>query len=218
MIPDNTPIKQRLHIRFGKFDALIYTSNLDVAKLLERVMRRANLPILYSEGFNPRPRIALATALPLGMSSECELLDVSLREVIDLTGLKERLEQASPPGLRIYDIQDVPVRSPSLTPLVRSSEYRIQLDEGITREAIQEQIDAILAADKLEQQRERKGKSNRIDVRPLVYDLHLDERGDLIAHLAAGDQGNLRPDELLETMGLKDYLISIHRFALHLGK
>src|SRR5215813_5434575 len=91
MINDNNPIKQRLHITFGKFDALIYTSNLDIAKLWERVLRRARLPILYSEGFNPRPRIALASALPLGISSECELLDVSLRERIMLDGLIERL-------------------------------------------------------------------------------------------------------------------------------
>ena len=69
---DNLPIKQRLYIRFGKFDALIYTSNLDVAKTWERVLRRANLPILYSQGFNTRPRIILASALPLGISSECK--------------------------------------------------------------------------------------------------------------------------------------------------
>src|SRR5215813_4393454 len=96
MISDNIPIKQRLHITFGKFDALIYTSNLDVAKLWERVLRRANLPILYSEGFNPRPRLALASALPLGISSECEILDVSFKEIISLDGLAERIAATSP--------------------------------------------------------------------------------------------------------------------------
>ena len=57
----------------------IYTSNLDVAKIWERVLRRADLPILYTQGFNTRPRIQLAMALPLGITSECELLDVALR-------------------------------------------------------------------------------------------------------------------------------------------
>src|SRR5215831_6139020 len=122
---DNTPIKQRLYITFGKFDSLIYTSNLDVAKLWERVLRRANLPILYSEGFNPRPRLALASALPLGISSECEILDVSLREAISLEGLAERILASSPSGLRIFEIREVPVRSSALQTLVRRAEYRI---------------------------------------------------------------------------------------------
>jgi radical SAM-linked protein len=216
MINDNTPIKQRLYIRFGKFDALIYTSNLDVAKLWERVFRRADLPILYSEGFNPRPRIALASALPLGISSECEILDVSLREAIKFDGLIERLTAASPPGLRVYTIDEVPVRSPALQTRVRSSEYRIQLDEGVDREKVQSQIDQLLQADTLEQKRERKGKAMTINVRPLLCDLALNDEGDLMAHLIVGDQGNMRPDQVLEAMGLQDAYISIHRLHLHL--
>lgn len=216
MIIDNIPIKQRLHITFGKFDALVYTSNLDVAKLWERVLRRADLPILYSEGFNPRPRIALASALPLGISSECEILDVSLREIIAWDGLIERLTAASPDGLRVYSITEVPVRSPALQTRVRSSEYRIRLEEGIDRNMVQEQINKLMQADSLDQQRERKGKTITINVRPLLYNLSLNDEGDLIAHLVVGDQGNMRPDQVLESMGLQDAYVSIHRLRLHL--
>jgi radical SAM-linked protein len=216
MIIDNTPIKQRFHITFGKFDALIYTSNLDVAKLWERVLRRADLPILYSAGFNQRPRIALASALPLGISSECEILDVSLREAIPHDGLIERLATASPSGLRIYTIKEVPVRSPALQTLVRSSEYLIRLDETVDRKMVQEKIDQLLKAEMLDQQRERKGKAITINVRPLIYDVNLNEDGDIICHLVVGDQGNMRPDELMEAMGLQDAYLSIHRFRLHL--
>jgi radical SAM-linked protein len=215
MIIDNIPIKQRLYISFGKFDALIYTSNLDVAKLWERVLRRADLPILYSEGFNPRPRIALASALPLGISSECEILDVSLREVITLDGLIERLTTASPDGLRVYDIREVPVRSPALQTRVRSSEYQICLEEGVDLKMVQEQINRLLQADSLDQRRERKGKTITINMRPLLCDLALNKDGDLIAHLVVGDQGNMRPDQVLEAMGLQDAYVSIHRLRLH---
>ena len=215
MINDNIPIKQRLYIRFGKFDALVYTSNLDVAKLWERVLRRADLPILYSEGFNPRPRLALASALPLGISSECEILDVSLRETIQLDGLIERLTAVSPPGLPVYSIVEVPLRSPALQTRVRSSEYRIELDESVDREKVKAQIDQLLQTDTLEQKRERKGKAMTINVRPLLCDLSLNENGDLMAHLIVGDQGNMRPDQVLEAMGLQDAYISIHRLHLH---
>lgn len=213
---DNTPIKQRLHLTFGKFDALKYTGNLDTAKLWERVLRRANLPILYSEGFNPHPRIALATALPLGISSECEIVDVALKERITLEGVIERLMSVSPPGLRIYSISEVPVRSPALPTLVRSAEYRLRFEDGISREVLQERIHAFMSATTVDTQRERKGKSVTVNLRPLVFGLHMDDSGDLIAHLAVGEQGNLRPEELLKEMGLDDQLVSVHRFRLHL--
>jgi radical SAM-linked protein len=218
VLNDNIPIKQRLHITFGKFEALTYTSNLDVAKLWERVLRRANLPILYSEGFNIRPRIALASALPLGISSECEILDVSLKEPIPLDGLAERLAAVSPPGLRIINIVQVPVRAPALQTLVRSAEYRIRFEDGLSPELIAARIQELLQADNLDTRRERKGKITTVDLRPLIYDLRMDENGDLLAHLAVGDRGNLRPDELLEAMNLADQFVSVHRFRLHLAE
>ncbi len=213
---DNIPIKQRLYIRFGKYDALIYTSNLDIAKTWERILRRADLPILYSQGFNTRPRIALASALPLGISSECEILDVSMREPIELTGLAERIQATSPGGLRIYDIYEVPVRSGTLPTRVRSSEYRIHFEDGIDAEDLQERIDRLLNSDTMTKEKEVKGKKVSINVRPLVYDLHRDAENNLIAHLVVGDRGNLRPDEILIEMGLADELVSIHRFQLHI--
>lgn len=212
---DNTPIKQRLHITFGKFDALKYTGHLDTAKLWERVLRRANLPILYSEGFNPHPRIALATALPLGITSECEIVDVALKEPIALDGLVERLLAVSPPGLQIYSVVEVPVRSPALQTRVRSAEYRLRFEDGVSRDRLQERIDALLGAATVDAQRERKGKAVTVNLRPLIHGLHMDDNGNLIAHLAVGDQGNLRPDDLLKEMGLDDQLVSVHRFRLH---
>lgn len=213
---DNLPIKQRLYIRFGKFDALIYTSNLDVAKTWERVLRRANLPILYSQGFNTRPRIALASALPLGISSECEILDVSMREPIELTGLAERIQATSPSGLRIYEIYEVPVRSGTLPTRVRSSEYRVHFEDGIDRADLQTRIDKLIASDTMNKTKEVKGQPVNINVRSLVYDLHIDEIGDLIAHLAVGDRGNVRPDEVIAELGLSDAVVTIHRFQLHI--
>ena len=213
---DNLPIKQRLYIRFGKFDALIYTSNLDVAKTWERVLRRAELPILYSQGFNTRPRIILASALPLGISSECEILDVSMREPIPLAGVADRIQATSPAGLRIFEVYEVPVRSGTLPTRVRSSEYRIHFEDGIETSDLQARIDKLIGSDTMFKTKEVKGKPVNINIRPLVYDLHIDENGDLIAHLTVGDRGNVRPDEILSEMGLTDAVVSIHRFKLYI--
>lgn len=210
--------KQRLQITFGKSGALKYTSNLDIAKVWERVLRRAELPILYSKGFNTRPRIQLATALPLGFSSECEILDVSLREPVELDGLAERLLAVSPAGLSISQINDVPLQSPPLQTLVRSSKYRLRFEDGIDLALLQSRVEAILNADKLIRTDQNRGKKSVSDLRPLIIDLHIDDNGDLIAHLMTGSQGNFRPDELLQEMGLADHYVSIHRFWLHLDK
>ncbi len=214
---DNSPVKQRLHITFGKFDALVYISNLDVAKMWERVLRRANLPILYSEGFNPRPRLALASALPLGISSECEILDVSLREAIPLEGLAERILATSPAGLRIYGVRDVPIRVTSLAALVRSAEYRIHFEDGIDAALLQSRIDELLQSSHVPQEKERNGKPIIMNARSSIEALSLMD-GDLIARLSVGERGNYRPDELLKVMQLDQETVSVHRFRLNLER
>lgn len=213
-----SPIQQRLQITFGKFAALRYTSTLDLAKVWERVLRRADLPILYTEGFNTRPRIQLATALPLGISSECEVLDVSLREILPtLDGLQERLESVSPQGLKIFSIEEVPVMSPPLQTLVKRAEYRITFVDTIDRDVLLQAIDLVLSKEHIIKIVEGKKRRSSVDLRPLIYELHIDEEtGDLMAHLSTGERGNMRIEDLMEHMGLSDVLTRAHRYKLHL--
>jgi radical SAM-linked protein len=213
-----SPVKQRIQITFGKFDALKYTSNLDIAKVWERVLRRADLPIMYTQGFNTRPRIQLATALPLGITSECEIIDVSLRESLPtLDGVLENLAAVSPDGLRMFKIEEVPINSPALQPLVRSAEYQIRFD-NVNREVLQSKVDLVLAADRIVKIMESKRRKTPQDLRVLIEDLRVDDHGDLIAHIAAGERGNLRPEDLVAEMGLSDHYYSIHRFRLYIDQ
>jgi len=211
-------IKQRLIITYGKFDALKYTSNLDTAKIWERVLRRAGLPLLYSQGFNTRPRIQLAAALPLGITSECELIDISLKERIALDGLAERLLAVSPHGLRIYQIEEASPHMPSLESMVRSAEYRIHFLDDIDPAQVQQAIDTMLNTGSIIKVVQGKRRKSVYDLRPLIYDLHLDDRGDLIAHVAVGKGGNIRPDEILHEMQIDASAYTVHRLHLHLDK
>lgn len=213
-----SPIQQRLQITFGKMGPLKYTGHLDIAKIWERVLRRADLPILYTKGFNTRPRIHLALATPLGITSECEIVDVALREVIDITGVREKLLAVSPAGLEIHNIQEVDPQAPTLETLIRSAEYRVHFGDGIDRGLLQGKIDAVLGAAALPETRERKGRQQTQDLRPLIYALYIDESGDLIAHVAAGSRGNLRPDALMRLLGLEGVYHSVHRLRLHIAE
>jgi len=212
------PTQQRLQITFGKFDALKYTGNLDIQKVWERVLRRADLPILYTQGFNTRPRMQLATALPLGITSECELLDVALREKITtFDDLPERIMAVAPAGLRVYTVEEIPIKGPALQTLVRRAHYHIRFEDGIDRDDLQRRIDDILAQERIIKVRVRRnGKKTSSDMRPLILDLDIDEKGDLLAHLSAGERGNLQPSDLLTEMGLGEAFVRVHRSALYL--
>lgn len=213
-----SPVAQRLRITFGKAGTLRYTSNLDMAKIWERVLRRADLPLLYTRGFNTRPRISLAMPLPLGISSDCEILDISLRERLDFceASLRERLMAVSPQGLSIAAITEVDPRSSTMQSRIISAEYRIRFHDPLERASLQRKIDELLCQETIVVERRRRRKRSVMDVRPLILSLEIDEKADLLAHLSVGDRGNLRPDHLLELLDLDGTHNSIHRSRLHM--
>ncbi|MCY4021591.1 MAG: TIGR03936 family radical SAM-associated protein [Chloroflexi bacterium] len=213
-----SPVAQRIRITFGKSGPLKYTSSLDVAKIWERVLRRARLPILYTQGFNTRPRLQLAMPLPLGITSECEILDIALREAIDLQTeeLAHRLLLVAPAGLSIHRIQDIDLRESTMQSRIVSAEYRVSFLDAVDPDFLDQRIDDILERETIVVERIRKRKRSVMDLRPLIIDLHVDQNNDLIAHLSVGDRGNLRPDQLVEQMGLADYHHAVHRYKLHL--
>ena len=207
---------QRLRITFGKFAALKYTSNLDVAKIWERVLRRAALPLLYTQGFNTRPRLQLATALPLGITSECELLDVSLRQRIALEGLAQQLREVSPEGLLVYNIEEVDVAESALQTRVRSSCYLVTFEEPVP--ALGQLAADLLARDSIPRTIQRKRRTIEKDLRPLLHELVVDDPQTLRMRVAVGDRGNLRPQDILEELSLHDHWHRIHRQQLLLDE
>ncbi len=212
-----SPVTQRLRITFGKTGSLRYTSSLDVAKIWERVLRRADLPIMYTKGFNTRPRIRLAMPLPLGISSECEILDVSLRQriAVDEAALRSQLLAVAPKGLTIGSIVEVDLRASTLHSLIDSAEYRIHFLDEVDLEVLRLKISEILNRKSIIIDRTRRRKRSVMDIRPLILALYLDDAHDMIAHLSVGDRGNLRPDQLIELLELSEFHHSVHRYKLH---
>ncbi len=211
-----SPVQQRLHITFGKYGALQYVGSIDMAKVWERVLRRADLPIFYSEGFSARPRIQIAAQVPLGVTSECELLDLSLREKLtSVAHIPDQIMSVSPAGLVVHGIVEVPITMPAPQTLIHSATYRIEIDDLSTDE-LATRIQQILARDRIIVDQERKGKRSITDFRPLIYTLKIGEQGELWATLATGERGNFRPHDLLDHMGLSEYDVRVHRAKLHL--
>src|SRR3712207_3307448 len=115
---------QRLRVTFARGDLLRYITHLDLMRAWERAIKRAGLPIAYSEGFTRHPQLALAAPLPVGATAEGELMDVFLEERTDPGEFQERLAVQTPPGLTIERVEEVALQLPSLQSLVREWIWR----------------------------------------------------------------------------------------------
>jgi radical SAM-linked protein len=198
----------RIRITFAKQGALRYTGHLDLHKIWERATRRANLPLAYSQGFHPQPKIQLAAALPLGFSSRCELVDLWVAdESLDLTVLPARFGEAVPMGIKILGVEKVEEKSPPLQTQVVSAEYEVTLFDEIDLEGLTQRLESVTETASLP--RERRGKP--YDLRPLIERLSLtpnpspNGRGEpvLFMQLAAREGATGRPEEVLDVLGIR---------------
>src|SRR5512138_2788102 len=134
----------RIRITFAKQDALRYTGHLDLHKLWERAARRAELPLAYSQGFHPQPKMNMAAALPLGFSSRCEVMDMKLEHEIPLDDLPTRLNSTLPSGLQVVDVTQVDEGAPALQTQVASAEYEVTLTETVDEFELKRKVDSVL--------------------------------------------------------------------------
>ena len=174
-----------------------YTGHLDLHKLWERAARRAELPLAYSQGFHPQPKMNLASALPLGFSSRCEVLDMRLERDIALEGLPERLNNTLPSGLQVLNVEQVEERAPALQTQVVSAEYEVRMIDSGFGEDTKRRIQSVMESESIA--RTRRGK--QYDLRPLIEDLDiLEDR--IVMKLAAREGATGRPEEVLDVLGI----------------
>jgi radical SAM-linked protein len=214
----------RVRITFSKQGALRYTGNLDLHKMLERSVRRARLPLAYSQGYHPQPKLNLAAALPLGFSSRAEVMDIWLNEDID--GVVPALQANVPPGLTILRAEQVDEREPSLQSQVVAAEYEVEITEAGYGPGLTEKIASVMESESI--LRERRNK--QYDLRPLIEELtplslsgsptgvlHEETRGEglgLFMRLTAREGATGRPEEVLDELGIPSEDCRIERTAL----
>ncbi len=207
----------RLRITFSKSGPLRYSGHLDLHTIWERTVRRAGLPLAYTQGFHPGPRLQLASALPLGIIGRAEIVDIWINDNARPLegGFKEVLQSAAPPGLVIASIVEVDDRAPALQTLVVSAEYEVTLLDPVAGQVLEANISRLLEAASLP--RERRGKP--YDLRPLIESLSLlpeDTGGNPRLHmcLAARQGATGRPEEVLDALGIADGMARIERTCL----
>jgi radical SAM-linked protein len=190
-------IIMRIRITFQKLGALRYTGHLDLHKLWERAARRAELPLAYSQGFHPQPKMNIAAALPLGFSSRCEVLDMRLEHDIELDGLREKLQGTLPTGIQVTSVESVDERAPTLQTQVVSAEYEVSLAEADFGSDVKRKIDSLWQVESIIRTRREK----EYDLRPLIEALDLLD-GKIFMKLAAREGATGRPEEVLDALGI----------------
>jgi radical SAM-linked protein len=203
----------RLRITFAKTEAMRFTSHLDLHKTWERTLRRAGLPLAYTQGFSPHPRINLASALPLGFTGENEIIDIHLEKELPLEAVESVLQRAVPPGIRIERIEKVDLSAPTLQTELEALDYTITLLDDFPN--LEERVEALLSAPSLPRTRREKA----YDLRPLILEIHLlsnDEAGlaRLSVRLASHPGATGRPEEVLEALGYSPTAARVHRTRL----
>ena len=219
-VQSEAPARQRVRFRYEKGEAIKFISHQDEMRLWERTLRRADLPLLYKQGFNPQPHIQFAAPLGLGMTGVQELLDVVFSPPVALDELVARIRAKLPPGVGLLAGREMPLKTASPQSLTIGADYTIliyaEADE-VSESELRAKIDTFLGGRTCWRERERHSQRYRYNLRPLVFELSYtgydaaagEHRIFMRVQMRAGATG--RPDELVDALGFDDYARTLRR-------
>jgi len=186
-----------VRLRYAKHGKIRWISHRDVARALERAFRITELPLAFTEGFSPRPKVSFGLALSTGHESEAEYLDLVLAEDVDVDRIPALISDALPTGMAVVGAQRLVDRAPALQEAVTSVAWRVEIAAGA---GTRDRIAAGLAAPTLPTMRHRKGRDVLEDVRPVIrsIDVHDDTTVDIELHT---QPRSAKPGEVLAAIG-----------------
>jgi radical SAM-linked protein len=202
--PPPPPVVQRLRVHYAKRGRLRFTSHRDFARAFERALRRAEVPMGYSAGFSPHPKISYVGAAPTGVASEAEYLEIGLSRESDPEAIRQALDEALPDGL---DIVEVVAAGPgSLPARMEASHWRVELP-GVSAEDAARALAALLACAELSVERLTKDGRRSINVRPAIVHAEVapGERAILVM-VVRQVTPSVRPDDVLAALRIVDGL------------
>lgn len=181
----------RIMVKFQKTGAASYISHLDLMRAMQRTFRRGKLPIKYSQGFHPHAILSFATALPVGMESHAEYMELELTTVCSTEEILQAFKEAVPPGIEALQVVELQEETPSLMSLVSRADYVIEM-EGFTKD-VRACIQQYLEQPEIIALRTTKCGQKMTDIKKWIFELQGAEQK-LFMQLACGSAGNLKPD------------------------
>ena len=191
-------------IKFGETEAGKFLSHLDMLRAWQRAISRSALPLAYSKGFNKHPKLSFSGALPVGLMSRGEYVDIEFEQAMDIAEITARLKKNLPPALEIYAAKELSKDDPTIMSLVERAEYQAQLryDTQPDDVLLQKVAENILTREVLEVSRRK--KDSRVDkiinIRPWSYSLTAEADVDAVILdfiVQNGNDGNVKPQEII---------------------
>jgi radical SAM-linked protein len=209
---------QRLRVRFGRGEEIKFISHLDIMRLWERAIHRARIPLAYSEGFSPHPRLSLAVPLAVGVTSETELMDIFIARLVSPHWFTAAVGKQLPAGIEILGAYQIGLNIPSLQSQVRYAEYRVEVERTDGPENVESAIVTLLSAKYLMWHHQRDTGRRNYDLRALIDDLWLNDSNQpfytIGMRLRCDSGGSGRPEQVILALGFTYHPQSIHRTRL----
>lgn len=203
------PVVQRLRVRYAKRGRMRFSSHRDFQRALERAIRRAGIPVAFSAGFSPHPRISYANSAPTGAASEAEYVEIAVSQLCDPEKVREALDEALSPGLDIDEV--IEARSSDFADRLQASVWRIELPD-LTTEQVELACHTFLGSTEVEVQRRTKSGLRTFDARAAVASLGVLDKADPASGAAEAEPcaileavvrhvtPSVRPDDLLAAL------------------
>jgi radical SAM-linked protein len=204
----------RIGIEFSKTGMAKYISHLDLQRAFSRAIRRSNLPVKLSQGFNPHYVVSFASALALGVRSECECVEMALSEEVDTKVFLFALSNALPPGIEAKSAVRLGERAPKLMAAMREAEYTVAFTD-VDIDMINAAVCDIMGQSEIIATKKSKGKIKQFDMREMI--VSLEARDDtLVMRLVAAPAGSLKPDFVIDEIKKRvgNFSVSVTRTKL----
>ncbi len=216
--------RQRVRLTYEKGEVIKFISHMDEFRLWERTLRRADLPLLYKQGFNPQPHIQFASALGVGITGTREILDITFSPPLPLAELRTRIEQKLPPGVALHAVEEVPLKTTALQSVQIGADYTVIIfaEPGeISDTLLQARIDDLLAQREIWRERERKKRKYTYNLRPLIFELRYQgydadaEEHHIFLRVQQRPGATGRPDEVIDALGFDDFARTLRRDRMY---
>ncbi|WP_058485224.1 TIGR03936 family radical SAM-associated protein [Defluviitalea phaphyphila] len=219
----------RARIKFTKLGNLKFIGHLDLLRLFQRCIRRANIPIEYSKGFNPHQNISFALPLPLGATSEGEYLDIKLNKDSDINAsqIKNNLNKFLPEGIEVKEVWLLDNSIPVGGSIVDACKYQIFINKKDILDDFKTIVNNFFNQEEIIVEKKSKKGIKEVNIKNMIYDYSIDEEKEkwvLNLFLAAGSKINLKPELVIKglyennNLDFKNYKIQIHRLDIFYKK
>lgn len=190
-------------VKYEKTEPARFISHLDLLRALDRAIRRADIPIAYSQGFNPHPKLSFATPLSVGIISHGDYLELELTEELSPESIINRMNATLPQGIQFLESKMIEKRVPTLGALVEATSYKVEVF-NFNKDMLDSKITNLLGQKQILVERKSKKGMKTVDILPLIRSLKFEQDGTLTMLLTTNSTGNAKPKEVLALLDIEN--------------